>query len=148
MVKKSFFPLLEEDFAVPFELLDEREELDELTLELDFTELLDLAEDELFFDEDETLLQDEGLDPSWLSPLRMTLSLLSLLLRMTPEDESSPQAVNKNANASAKTRVMDPRPLAKDDWPRGTGKDDVNNSFFILDKFAMTCFITTPKRLS
>ena len=93
MVKKSFFPLLEEDFAVPFELLDEREELDELTLELDFTELLDLAEDELFFDEDETLLQDEGLDPSWLSPLRMTLSLLSLLLRMTPEDESSPQAV-------------------------------------------------------
>jgi hypothetical protein len=148
MVKKSFFPLLEEDFAVPFELLDEREELDELTLELDFTELLDLAEDELFFDEDETLLQDEGLDPSWLSPLRMTLSLLSLLLRMTPEDESSPQAVNKNVNASAKTRVMDPRPLAKDDWPRVTGKDDVNNSFFILDKFAMTCFITTPKRLS
>ena len=80
MVKKSFFPLLEEDFAVPFELLDEREELDELTLELDFTELLDLAEDELFFEEDEILPLDEGLDPS-------------LLLRMTPEDESSPQAV-------------------------------------------------------
>ena len=103
MVKKSFFPLLEEDFAVPFELLDEREELDELTLELDFTELLDLAEDELFFEEDEILPLDEGLDPSWLSPLRMTLSLLSLLLdpfdsacaslRVTPEDESSPQAV-------------------------------------------------------
>lgn len=105
MVKKSFFPLLEEDFAVPFELLDEREELDELTLELDFTELLDLAEDELFFEEDEILPLDEGLDPSWLSPLRMTLSLLSLLpllldpfdsacasLRVTPEDESSPQA--------------------------------------------------------
>ena len=73
MVKKSFFPLLEEDFADPFELLDEREELDELTLELDFTELLDLAE------EDEILPLDEGLDPS-------------LLLRMTPEDESSPQA--------------------------------------------------------
>ena len=85
MVKKSFFPLLEEDFAVPFELLDEREELDELTLELDFTELLDLAEDELFFDEDETL----SLLPLLLDPFDSACASL----RVTPEDESSPQAV-------------------------------------------------------
>jgi hypothetical protein len=111
---------------------------------------LDFAEDELFVDEDETLPLD-------LSPLPSLVP--SLLLRISLDEDSfsgstklllssSPQAANKNVNASAKTRVMAPRPLAKDDWPRVTGKDDVNNSFFILDKFAMTCFITTPKRLS
>jgi len=47
---------------------------------LESVEELDFAEDELFVDEDETLLLDEGLDPS-------------LLLRVTPEEESSPQAV-------------------------------------------------------
>ncbi|MBQ2032554.1 MAG: hypothetical protein II483_10150, partial [Lachnospiraceae bacterium] len=44
-------------------------------------EELDFAEEEQFVDEDETLLldlsslllQDEGLDPSWLSPLRVEL---------------------------------------------------------------------------
>ena len=42
---------------------------------------LDFAEEELFFDEDwALLLLEEGLDPS-------------LLLRVTPEEESSPQAV-------------------------------------------------------
>ena len=89
------------------------------------------------------------------APLRVTLEeedSSSMLLddsssRGAKLLSSSPQAANSNVNASAKTRVMDPRPLAKDDWPRVTGKDDVNNSFFILDKFAMTCFITIPKRL-
>ena len=112
MVKKSFFPLLEEDFAVPFELLDEREELDELTLELDFTELLDLAEDELFFDEDETLPLD-------LPPLLLleSSSLLEaeLLVEISPadsgatpeEDSSSPQAVKDIVMAnSAKARNL------------------------------------------
>ena len=112
---------------------------------------LDFAEDELFFDEDWALLLEEGLDGS--PPLRSEDdSAMELLVSFSGLTKlllsSSPQAVNKNVNASAKTRVMDPRPLAKDDWPRVTGKDDVNNSFFILDKFAMTCFITTPKRLS
>ena len=112
---------------------------------------LDFAEDELFFDEDWALLQEEGLDGS--PPLRSEDdSAMELLVSFSGLTKlllsSSPQATNKNAIASAKTRVMNPRPLAKDDWPRVTGKDDVNNSFFILDKFAMTCFITTPKRLS
>jgi hypothetical protein len=61
------------------ELLDVTEEL-----LLESVEELDFAEEELFVDEDETLppllldlssllLQDEGLEPSWLSPLRVSL---------------------------------------------------------------------------
>ena len=52
---------------------------------------LDFAEEELFFDEDwALLLLEEGLDPS-------------LLLRMTPEDESSPQAVRLIVAIRART---------------------------------------------
>jgi hypothetical protein len=72
---------------------------DEFTLELDF------AEDELFVDEDETLLLD-------LSPLPSLVP--SLLLRISLDEDSfsgstklllssSPQAANSNVNASAKT---------------------------------------------
>ena len=85
---------------------------------LDFTEelLLESVDGLDFAEEDEMLLQDEGLDPSWLSPLRMTLSLLSLLpllldpfdsacasLRVTPEEESSPQAVRLIVAIRART---------------------------------------------
>jgi hypothetical protein len=77
---------------------------DEFTLELDF------AEDELFVDEDETLPLLALSENSFSGSTKLLLS-------------SSPQATNKNAIASAKTRVMDPRPLAKDDF---------GNNFFIL----------------
>jgi hypothetical protein len=97
------------------ELLDVIEEL-----LLESVEELDFAEEELFVDDDETLLldlsslllQDEGLEPSWLSPLRVAplsedsfSGLTKLLL------SSSPQATNKKANASVKKRRMDPRPF-------------------------------------
>ena len=81
---------------------------------------LDFAEEELFVDEDETLLldlsslllQDEGRDPSWLSPLRVApLSEDSFSGSTKLLLSSSPQAANSNVNASAKTRVMDPRPF-------------------------------------
>jgi hypothetical protein len=65
-------------------------------------EELDFAEDELFVDEDETLLldlsslllQDEGLEPSWLSPLRVApLSEDSFSGSTKLLLSSSPQAV-------------------------------------------------------
>ena len=88
-------------------------------------EELDFAEEELFVDEDETLLLDLPPLPSLVPSLLLRTSLdevsfsgsTKLLL------SSSPQATNRNVNANAKTRMMDPRPLTK---------DDVGNRFFIL----------------
>ena len=98
------------------ELLDVTEEL--LLASVDE---LDFAEEELFVDEDETLLldlsslllQDEGLEPSWLSPLRMTLSMLALSEDSFSGDKklllsSSPQAVKDivMANSAAKINIV------------------------------------------
>ena len=86
-------------------------QFDELLLES--VEELDFEEDELFVDEDETLLLD-------LSPLPSLFP--SPLLRISLDEDSfsgstklllssSPQATNKKANASVKKRRMDPRPF-------------------------------------
>jgi hypothetical protein len=70
---------------------------------------LDFAEGELFVDEDETLLldlsslllQDEGLEPSWLSPLRVApLSEDSFSGSTKLLLSSSPQATNKKAESN------------------------------------------------
>jgi hypothetical protein len=81
-------------------------------------EELDFAEEELFVDEDETLppllldlpsllLQDEGLEPSWLSPLRVApLSEDSFSGSTKLLLSSSPQAVRTRQAIATVTMIF------------------------------------------
>jgi hypothetical protein len=105
--KEELLPPADDPADFP-ELLDVTEE--QLLASVDE---LDFAEEELFVDEDETLLldlsslllQDEGLEPSWLSPLRVApLSEDSFSGSTKLLLSSSPQAVKDMVMANS-TRV-------------------------------------------